>query len=172
MAKEAASHLRARVLLNFASSKQLSCNKYKSKNYTFWPLHWKWPMPSKRLSAIWWAPKYLNSRTHKSYNQNNFCFVLFMIIDRSRNQTKPNLKGRFEEAHLQAGTTCGLSSPGNSLKMLPSKCVCCVFHDICDKNAKQLFLAFLQQKCIICWFFGFHTCTTFWLRIEDWGPRI
>ena len=94
MAKEAASHLRAKVLLNFASSKQLSCNKYKSKHYTFWPLHWKWPMLTKRLSAIWWAPKYLNSRIHISYNQTNFCFVLFTIIARSHNQTKPNiLKG-------------------------------------------------------------------------------
>ena len=55
----------------------------------------------------------------------------------------------------QGCTTCGLSSPAYFLKMLSSKCICWVFHDVRDKNAaNQLFLAVLQQKHI---FFGFHT---------------
>ena len=29
-------------------------------------------------------------------------------------------------------------------------------------GAKQLFLVFLQQKCIVSWFFGFHSCTTYY----------
>ena len=29
-------------------------------------------------------------------------------------------------------------------------------------GAKQLFSGFLQQKWIVCWFFGFHSCTTFY----------
>ena len=35
----------------------------------------------------------------------------------------------------QGGTICGLSSLASFLKILSSKRVCCVFRDICDKNA-------------------------------------
>ena len=42
---------------------------------------------------------------------------------------------RKQQHYYQGGTICGLSSFASFLKILSSKRVCCVFRDICDKNA-------------------------------------
>ena len=45
------------------------------------------------------------------------------------------LMANFNLGWQQGVTTCGLSSLASFLKILSSKCVCCVFRDIRDKNA-------------------------------------
>ena len=62
----------------------------------------------------------------------------------------------------QVRTSCGLSSLTIFFfKILFPKCICFVFYDLRGITAvikvfgaKQLLLAFLQQKCIVCWLFG------------------
>ena len=54
--------------------------------------------------------------------------------------------------------------------------LCLSRHSWRDKNAvNQGFwskTAFLQQKCIVCWFFGFHTCTTYYSLAAESNTNI
>ena len=64
----------------------------------------------------------------------------------------------------QGCTTCGLSSIANFLKILSSKRICCIFHDIRDKNAINQRVwtktaVFSLTAYVLFAYFGFHTCT-------------